>query len=262
MTELWELFESLDAPSRFGIFGAIFLLLSAILAYYYYRFKAEVNEITTVHQYKTMELRRLCSDGFNAVVDIEGQVSCDAPLQAPLSGFDCCWYRIKIEREQEHSSKDGTEHNWEVCSDKAVSTIFRLSDETGYVLVDPERADIQAEEPTVDVVSTYLSWFFGVPMSDTGRYRVTEQIFLPGGHAYVLGQATCTGEGAEPDAVIHYPSSGYVDPKRKYFIISRRTENELIGQESISLKICLWLGVVSFMIAAYCAMVWMKIVPA
>jgi hypothetical protein len=259
--ELWDAFNRLDTPSQFGVFGCITFVLGAILTFYFYRAKAELNEITTVHSYQSGELRRLCSDGFDAIARIEGKVSCDNPLKSSFLGLDCCWYRTKVEREEEHWTRNGMERTWYECSDETRSTVFKLSDEIGHVLVDPTRAEIQYEQPTVEIVDSSQPWFTNVLRSQTGRYRITEMVFLPGGHAYVLGQATAMQQGPEPDALIHYPTQGYVDPRRKYFIINRRTEAELVGEESLTLKICLWLSVLAYAFAAYCALGWLRIVP-
>lgn len=261
--ELIELLSKLDVQQRFGLISLIALGLGVFLFVYYYRAKGMLAEITTVHPYQAVDLKRLCSHGFDAIVRVEGTVSCDRPITSPATDIECCWCRTRVERqvERNHYDKYGshTDYEWETAYDQVFSAVFKLSDETGYVLVDPTKANIQANEPVQILENELLPWYMEVGASANGMYRITEELFLPTGHAYVLGQATCCQEGPEPDAIVHYPTHGYTDPRQKYFIISRKTETELTDEESISLKVCMWAGTAAFLIAAFCALRWLGI---
>lgn len=247
------------------IAGGISLIAATILVVYYLRAKRIIDEMWAVHTYQAAELRKMCSGGFNAVVEVEGKVSCDDPLTAPASQFPCVWCRTKVEREMTRTvtSRSGTrtEHVWELGYDHTIATVFKVTDDTGYTLVDPTGADIQTETPYVLIADKIEPWFAEVGYSDTGRYRITEQIFVPTGHVYVLGQATSVGEGTSPDALIHKPDEGYIDPRHRYFIISRESEQEIARSKEISLTVCFWASVLGFLFAAYCGLHVLGIAP-
>lgn len=241
-----------------AIVGGVSLVLAVALIVYYQRAKQLLDEMWAVDTYSASELRRMCSGGFDAVVEVQGQVSCDSPVTATYSQFPCVWCRTKVERQVTRvvPSRYGvrTEHAWETGYDHTITAIFKVSDETGYTLVDPTDADIDTEKPYVLITDQREPWFESVGRSDTGRYRITEEIFVPTGYAYVLGQASSCQEGVESDVLIHYPGEGYTDPKRRFFIISRKSEKEITRSKEISLKICFWAGILGFFFAAYCAL--------
>lgn len=101
----------------------------------------------------------------------------------------------------------------------------KIRDKTGDTLVDPTKASIDTET-VVDKIVRHREPGFEqiVHRSDTGKYRIKESVFRPGGFAYVLGQAFPTGDR---DAQIKYPNKGYMDPNKKIFFISRKNEKEL-----------------------------------
>jgi len=241
-----------------AIAGGISLILAVVLVVYYQRAKQLLDEMWAVDTYSASELRRMCSGGFDAVVEVQGQVSCDRPVTAPASQFPCVWCHTKVEREMTRvaASRSGvrTEHVWETGYDHTITAIFKVTDETSYTLVDPTDAGIDTEKPYVLITDQREPWFESVGRSDTGRYRITEEIFVPTGYAYVLGQASSCQEGVESDVLIHYPGEGYADPNRRFFIISRKSEKEIMGSKEISLKICFWAGILGFFFAAYCAL--------
>lgn len=241
-------------------FGGAAAILGFVLVFYYYRAKQLSAELWAVDTYDARELRRMCSDNFDATVEVQGTVSCDKPVTSPAMQVECCWCRTTIEREVRGSK--GSTH-WDQVSQNTLSAIFKLTDETGYVLVDPIKADIETDEPYRTITESpdpwmgILSFFSG----ETGRYRITEEVFLPTGHAFVLGQASTCGEGPQCDALVHYPSEGYIDPKHRFFIISRKSEKDIQDEQSISLKVCLWASIFAFGFAAYCGLVAIGILP-
>ena len=247
------------------IAGAVSLVLAVALVIYYLRAKRILDEMWAVDTYTTRELRRMCSGGFNAVVEVQGDVTCDHPLTAPASTFPCVWCRTKVEREttRVRTTRYGaqTEHAWEVGYDHTITAIFKVNDETGYTLVDPTNADIQTDSPYVLMTDKIEPWFAEVGYSDTGQYRITEELFVPTGCVYVLGQASSTQEGTESDVLIHYPSEGYTDPKHRFFIISRESEKQITRSKETSLTVCFWAAIVGFVFAAYCGLHALGVAP-
>ena len=260
------MWDSLPPDTRVTLIaGGISLLLSILLIVYYRHAKGLLDEMWAVHTYKAGELRKMCSSGFNAVVEVEGKISCDNPITAPASTFPCCWCRTRVERQMSEivMTRGGPTRRlvWREGCDNVLTAIFKVNDETGFTLVDPMNADIESEKPYQLVTGEREPWFEGVGYSDTGTYRITEEIFVPTGYVYVLGEASCAGEGPMPDALIHHPEHGYVDPKKPFFIISRKSEKQITQSNEFSLKICLYGGILGFFFAAYCALSLAGIVP-
>jgi len=242
-------------------FAVISAVLGIILLVYYHQSRSRTTELSTVHSYDASELRRMCSDNFNAIVEVQGEVSCDKPVIAPTMKVECCWCKTVIEREVRESRGRAS---WESVSENTLSAVFKITDGTGHVLVYPEQADIEAEKPyriIVDNNDSILDSLAHLFSYETGRYRITEEVFLPTGYAFVLGRATNCGQGTNPDVMISYPKHGYADPNHKYFIISRKTRNQLEAEESISLKVCLWGSVAAFLFAAYCGLCALGVLP-
>jgi hypothetical protein len=248
------------------IAGGVVFILAVALMVYYRRSKGLIDEMWAVDTYDAAELRKMCSGGFNAVVEVQGQVSCEAPITAPASKFPCCWCRTRVDREAERVVYDKSgaraERFWRTDYDKTLTTIFRVTDSTGFTLVDPTNAQIDTEDPYTLVTLERESWFDGeVGRSDTGRYRIREEIFVPSGYVYILGQASNCQEGLASDTLIHYPGEGYTDPSHRYYIISRKSEKDLTDTNEISVKVCFWAGIGGFMFAAYCILRIFRLVP-
>lgn len=248
------------------IAGGIAFILAVALMVYYRRSKGLLDELWAVDTYDAAELRKMCSGGFNAVVEVQGKVSCEAPLTAPASQFPCCWCRTRVDREVERVeySRSGarTERSWQTDYDKTLTTIFKVNDSTGFTLVDPTNARIDTETPYTLITTEREPWFGAeVGRSDTGQYRIREEIFMPTGYVYVLGQASNCQEGPVSDALIHYPGEGYTDPGHRYYIISRKSEKDLTDTNDISLKVCFWAGIGGFMFVAYCILRVLKLAP-
>lgn len=238
------------------IAGAVALALSVVLLWYYLRSKKLLDEMWAVDTYDARELRRMCSGGFRATVEVHGTVTCDKPITAPASKFPCCWCRTVVEREETRvsASKSGirSERVWVRDYDRTIVAIFKVTDSTGYTLVNPMGADIDAEKPYRLVTCEREDWFDSVGWSDTGQYRITETIFVPTGYAYVLGEAVSAGEGTSADVLIQCPQCGYADERHPVFMISRSTEKQIAESNELSLRVCFWGGVGGTLFTLYC----------
>lgn len=228
-----------------------FNILAALIFYFCRRnAKHLLDELWAVDTYDAKELRRMCRGGFDATVKVAGEVSCDSPVTALASGIRCCWFRTVVEREVRRTrtvtetdsrgrrtSRTETYYEWETALDVTGTSVFKVTDDTGYTLVDPEGADIDTERVVSKVVRGREPWFgTTVPLSATGSYRITEHVFRSSGRAFVLGRASCRNDAA----IIRKPDRGYLDPKRRYFIISRKSEKELTRSKHIYAAVCYW----------------------
>ena len=247
------------------IAGAVALALSSVLLWHYLRSKRLLDEMWAVDTYEARELRRMCSGGFRAIVEIQGEITCENPVTAPASTFPCCWCRTIVEREETRveRTRQGvpTRNVWVKAYDRTIFALFKVNDGTGYVLVNPMEANIETEKPYQLVTCEREPWFEGVGWSHTGRYRITETILAPTGYVYVLGQASCAQDGTNPEVMIHRPDEGYINPKHRVFMISRRTEKQIAESHELSLQICFWGSAVGFVFAAYCLLSLLNIAP-
>jgi hypothetical protein len=125
--------------------------------------------------------------------------------------------------------------------------------------VDPTEARIDLETLSDEQVSHREPWFEGsVGHSDTGLYKVLERAFLPKGNVYVLGRASDTEDGV---ALIRLPEKGYMDPKKKFFVISRKSEKELTRSKQKKARWLFWLSVAFLSIAIYCLFSYLNVFP-
>ena len=251
---------------HFLIAGGIALLCCAVLFYYYVRTKHLLDEMWCVQTYDAVDLKRLCMDGFDAVVEVQGAVSCDKPILSFVGQVPCCWLRVKVRREESKNpglvdmftdqTKVPADTNWVTEMDRIYSGLFKVEDKTGYTLVNPEGADVETIELFNGVVTRGESWLERLITPGAGRYHVTEEAFLPTGYAYVLGQATKVTD----DVMVHRPERGYIDPNKPFFVISRKTEKELTGYRQITVNVCFWFGIIAFIAAAFCFLEWFGLI--
>jgi hypothetical protein len=142
------------------------------------------------------------------------------PVVAPLSQQQCVWYRYKVEEHQARSHSFGTRrgNRWHTVEKGVSDALFRLADETGECVVDPEGAEVT---PTLHQVWYGDSHYpGGAPRSSgddgwvarlgvgisfgMGRYRYTEERIMPASDLYVIGQFRTlgTGGGGDRDAEV------------------------------------------------------------
>lgn len=250
MGYLIQLFVEGDMNQVILVTGMISLIVGCIMVYYYFRSKRIIDEMWAVKTYGARELRMMCSSGFNAVVEVEGIVECDHPLITPAAKIPCCWYHIKIEREM-YGSKGST--HWISAFEDTKSTIFKVCDKTGFTLIEPMRAEVDAACVYFDTAfrDTVYEINNNISLSDTGQYRITEEALHDGGYVYVLGTAQCIQQGSSSDVVIRKSEQGYIDQKG-HFIISRKSEKELTKQYGLSVSICYYLAAISFAVVFFC----------
>lgn len=240
-------------PETLLIIGGVSLAAGLISFFFYNKNKKLLLEMWAVDTYSSKDLRRLVKGDFEATVEVQGTVSCENPILSLAANIPCCYYYTSVEREDRRTrivkSGSGTRiktyYVWVKELDEKISTPFKVRDKTGDTLVDPLKASIDTETVFNKVIRQRKLWFGqSVRNSDTGKYRIKESIFQPEGFVYVLGQASATKEG---EALIQYPKKGYMDLKRKFFIISRKSEKELTRKKqrvgrvlfSISMVFCL-----------------------
>jgi hypothetical protein len=95
----------------------------------------------------------------------------DSPMTAPFSGVPCCWFSYCVEVK-------GSDDKWKNEDSGESVAHFLLIDDTGECVVAPEGAEILFPE--------HRCW-------TEGSRRYTEELLLPQGHLYALGDFRTTG---------------------------------------------------------------------
>ena len=123
----------------------------------------------------------------------EGKLMGGEPIVAPLTNHPCVWYRYKIERKDTSHSSDGAQTKWRMVRQETSDNLFFLADDTGECIIDPEGAEVTADEK--------LQWYgdsewptsapllgSGSKLIGMGRYRYSEWLILVGQPLYAIGQ--------------------------------------------------------------------------
>jgi len=219
-----------------------------------------LEEMWAVDTYKSRDLRRMVKGLFDATVEVEGTITCDEPLTSLAAGVPCCYFKTtvlvqkkEIRKVQESGhlgklkTKTETEYKWIPETAEEGWAVFKVNDGTGYTLVDPRKAKIDTESVHAADLTQRLPWFEKrIGISDTGRYRIEERALLPEGYVYVLGQAS----EQEEAPLIHLPDKGYMDLKKKVFLISRKSEQQLTKKRGKTVRTLLWIAALFFLASA------------
>lgn len=231
------------------VFFGIVLLIAAVICFFFARSQsnklADLNATDTyttqmLHDLHKKVVETLGAEALAEPCEIEGQVSCDNPLVAPISGQTCIAYRFSLTREysevvhdtdSEGRKRTRTQTGSETIKSEEECAYFWINDNLGKVWVDPTDAEIEYEAgenillPSPDKASIlhFGDFEFAAPASNKGArrttgYRAQEELFTDDGRAYILGCVT-DDEGE--------PTIAYNEKKLKRMIISRKTEREL-----------------------------------
>ena len=207
-------------------------LLATIVAWFAFRANRSQRLITDLPTSKTTGV----FIGFN---ELKGQATSSQPLESPISNTPCVaysylvqesWSRVVRERYRDDQGRVRTrtrhECGWATLDSGGRNRPFFLRDDHGEVLVRPEGAEI--EMPTmfsrtcgrVDPLYYSRGPRGSVPHSDHRR-RFVESGIPIGARLYVLGQAR------ERDDIVAAEIA--VDPNSPEFLVSTRTEEQIVG---------------------------------
>jgi len=110
-------------------------------------------------------------------------------FMSPFSNSRCVWYHCTIEKRE----KRGRRSRWTNISDERSTQLFRLVDDTGWCIIDPDHAHVVAETDHIwfgrDIdcrrqVPAKTKW----PRFNTGNYRFHERLIRPATSLYALGE--------------------------------------------------------------------------
>jgi hypothetical protein len=110
-------------------------------------------------------------------------------ITSPFSNSRCIWYHCTIDKRQ----RRGKRSSWTNISDECSGHLFRLVDDTGWCVIDPDDAHVIAESD--------ITWYgggtdsrFKVPPRtrwisfSMGNYRFRERLIRPATSLYALGE--------------------------------------------------------------------------
>lgn len=86
-------------------------------------------------------------------VELKGEVECERPLTTPAGKIQCAYYEFVKERERAVADEEGeTTVKRDVVTSERRSVPFYLRDSSGRILIEPEKASIEA----MDTYSRYI----------------------------------------------------------------------------------------------------------
>ena len=110
-------------------------------------------------------------------------------IVSPFSNSRCVWYHCTIEKRK----KSGKRSSWSNISDECSDTLFRLVDDTGWCIVDPDHAQVIPESDitwyghNTDYRSKPPAKARWLHIS-MGNYRFRERLIRPATSLYALGE--------------------------------------------------------------------------
>jgi hypothetical protein len=203
----------------------------------------------------------LGSGGFSQLVEVKGTIGCGQPITAELSGEPCVYYSMSVEERYEETYQEedsegrvrtATRTGSNTVAGNSRSTRFHVDDGTGKIVVDPEGATIHPHqtldryEPAIGGPEiSFGSFSFSPGMAHGGRqvlgYNYAESILPIGQRVYVIGEAS----DSDGDLVIRKPRE-----KGKPFIVSLKSEEEIVGSHRSSTKWYMIGAIAAFAIGA------------
>ena len=118
-----------------------------------------------------------------------GEWLSDGEILSPFSNSRCVWYRCTVEKRR----WSGKRVTWINVFDETSNELFRLVDETGHCLVNPDQAQVVPECSLTrygDSQNDYHRLFKSSPSTRfvfSGRYRFREQLIRTATQIYALG---------------------------------------------------------------------------
>lgn len=250
------------------IIGLLLVALGGLLLYLRTRAQGRLLEIGSTQTSTTQEVRELHTQiaaelgpgGFSQIVELKGVLRCDAPLTAELSGQPCAYYSMSVEERyeetyQEHDSegntRTATRTGSNIVASNTQSAMFQLHDATGAITVNPTGAEVHPRQvvsrfepftggPAITVGGFTLQVGAGIGGRRIVGYQYAESILPLESQLYLFGEATDTSG----QLAVQKPR------EKKPFIISLKTEEEIVRGGQGSVKWYLYGAIAAFVIGA------------
>lgn len=250
------------------IIGLLLLAVGGLLLYLRSRAQGRLLEIGFTQTSTTQEIQELQQQivaelgigGFSQIVELKGKLHCAAPLLAELSGQQCAYYTMSVEERYEETyqeqdnegrTRTATRSGSNVVANNTQSAFFELHDATGAITVNPTGAEIHPRQvvsrfepftggPTITVGGFTLQVGAGFGGRRILGYQYTESILPLDSQLYLLGEATDTSG----QLTVQKPR------EKKPFIISLKTEEELVRGAQGSIRWYLYGAIAALIIGA------------
>jgi E3 Ubiquitin ligase len=251
------------------IAGVICIIVGVVLFFLQKYQREKLQSIRLANAVSAADIHRLAqavgqeigTGSWKDYVKLSGTVRCDRPLMSELKQVPCVYYSMQVMREYEETvtrtDSEGretreTERGSEQISSNSQSTPFQIDDGTDSVMVNPTGAKIE----TVSVLDEFrpeprdglLSYGnFSLALGSLGvgggrrtlGYRYRESILPLERRVFILAAVgDTTGEIA-----LQKPS----ETGRK-FLISLKSEEQVMGDAAKSAKILLWVMIACWLI--------------
>lgn len=255
-----------------AIIGIVLFIVGAFLVWNYFKQKKRMEAISGVETSTAASLQELCQSvageigkgSFEEVAEVKGVIECEQPIESEIGKQSCVHYSMRVTREWEEdyyerdqqSGRDvkKTRKGSDTVSSNIRSVPFKVRDDTGTILVNPNDANIDGEqivdrfEPQTAISGGTISFgnfsfSLGGIASGGGRrtlgYRFKESILPLNRNVYVLGSAS----DSSGELMIQKPRE-----KGKQFLISLKSEEELLASSQSGMKWSLYGAIACFVV--------------
>ncbi len=223
------------------LFAVIFLVAGGVLLYFRNRTRQKAAVMSQTETSRSSDVAGIAP---GTLVEVKGTLRCEEPLTSEMAGRTCAYYSSTVTREYLRPDHDddndvGSDRRTEVIAQNVQFAPFMVEDESGFVGVHAEGAEVDARQ----VVNRFDrntgnegSFSLGGVTVNLGGgertigYRYTESILPVDESVYVLG-------AVQEGGTIGAPRSG---EKGHRFVVSHRSEEA--HTQSLG-KTALWLGV-------------------
>ncbi|OAA23407.1 LemA family protein [Kosmotoga sp. DU53] len=198
---------------------------------------------------------------FIGLVELKGKVKTTRPLTSYLTERPCVYYRWSIEEHwtkrttETYTDSHGktrtrtkTESGWKTVASGGDEIPFELCDDTGCILIKPEKARVEAITVMNRVCGRNDPLYYGkgpdrAIMYSDHRRRFVERIIPPDADLYVFGQAREREDIVAPEVAY--------DKEAPMFLISIREEKKLSRRYSLYYWLLVAVGIIAAIATAY-----------
>lgn len=198
---------------------------------------------------------------FIGLVELKGKVKTTRPLTSYLTERPCVYYRWSIEEHwtkrttETYTDSHGktrtrtkTESGWKTVASGGDEIPFELCDDTGCILIRPEKARVEAITVMNRVCGRSDPLYYGkgpdrAIMYSDHRRRFVERIIPPDADLYVFGQAREREDIVAPEVAY--------DKEAPMFLISTREEKKLSRRYSLYYWLLVAVGIIAAIATAY-----------
>jgi hypothetical protein len=177
------------------IFVFVIILVAGLL-YWIFLSASTIKKIYRIQHTKTTKIYSLPNEGQVEVGGMTGQKI----LETPINKSPCVWWQLEVQefiRKEHWSHKGGysVDESWKTVYIKTSSEPFEIYDDTGYIFIQPENADLILGNQTyiwdLDIQMMNILDSFMITTNSEGEKRnlaVYERFIAPEQQIYTIGE--------------------------------------------------------------------------